>query len=80
MIDDIAIDLWFFENFASIENIRRKCNIMVDLSKFTSNKKNIKWSCSLKLQQSLLSNFVLYQRRPAIPSNSCLFKQRLKVS
>ena len=41
MIDDISIDLWFFENFASIENIRRKCNIMVDLLKFTSNKKKI---------------------------------------
>ena len=41
MTDDIAIDLWFFENFASIENIRRKCNIMVDLLKFTSNKKKI---------------------------------------
>ena len=38
-IDDIFIDLWFFENFASIEDIRRKCNLMVNLSKFTTNKK-----------------------------------------
>ena len=28
-------------NFANIENIIRKCNIKVDLSKFTSNKKNL---------------------------------------
>ena len=38
MIDDIAIDHWFSENFARIENIKRKCNPMVDLSKFTFNK------------------------------------------
>ena len=38
-IDDIFIDLWFFENFASIEDIRRKCNLMVNLSKLTTNKK-----------------------------------------
>ena len=39
MINDIAIDIWFSENFASMEDIRRKCNSMVDLSKFTFNKK-----------------------------------------
>ena len=39
MIDDITIDLQFFGNFASIENIRRKCNPKVDFSKFISNKK-----------------------------------------
>ena len=37
--DYIAIDIYFFINFASKEDIRRKCNPMVDLSKFTSNKK-----------------------------------------
>ena len=31
---------------------------MADLSKFTSNKKNIKWICRFSLQSSLLSNFV----------------------
>ena len=41
-----------------MEDIRRKCNPNVDLSKFTSNIKNIEWSCSLSLQPSLLSNFV----------------------
>ena len=39
MINDIVIDFLFSENFASIKDIRRKCNLMVDLSKFTSNKK-----------------------------------------
>ena len=38
-IDDIAIDNKFSRNFARMENIRRKCNPMVNLSKFTSNKK-----------------------------------------
>ena len=36
--------------------IRRKYNTLVDLSKFTSNKKNIEKSCSFNLQLSLLSN------------------------
>ena len=39
LIDNIVIDLWSFEKFANIEDIRRKCNLIVDLSKFTSNKK-----------------------------------------
>ena len=39
MIDDIAIDFFISENFVSIKNVRRKCNSMVDLLKFTSNKK-----------------------------------------
>ena len=39
MIDNIAIDIWSLGNFASIDDIRRKCNPMIDLSKFTSNKK-----------------------------------------
>ena len=38
-IDDIVIDLQFSRNFTSIEDIRRKCDPMVDLSKFISNKK-----------------------------------------
>ena len=38
-IDNITINLKFSRNFASIENIRKKCNPMVDLSKFTFNKK-----------------------------------------
>ena len=39
MIDDIAIDLWFYRNFANIEDKRRKCNPIVYLLKFTSNKR-----------------------------------------
>ena len=47
-----------------MEDIRRKCNPMIDLSKFTFNNKiyiyiYIKWSYNLNLQPSLLSNFVL---------------------
>ena len=38
-IDNIAVDIWFSRNFASMEDIRRRCNIIVDLLKFTSNKK-----------------------------------------
>ena len=41
-----------------MEDIRKKCNLIVELLKFISNKKNIEWSCSLNLQQSLLLNFV----------------------
>ena len=37
--DDIGIDFWYFRNFASMNDIKIKCNILVDLSKFTSNKK-----------------------------------------
>ena len=42
MIDDKTIKayyLWFSRNFGSMEDIKRKYNLMVDLSKFTSNKK-----------------------------------------
>ena len=37
-IDDIAIDLQFYKNFASMKYIRR-CNPIVNFSKFTFNKK-----------------------------------------
>ena len=40
-INNIAINLQFSKNFASMEYIRRRCNLMVDLSKFTFNKKDI---------------------------------------
>ena len=39
--NSIAIDFWFYWNFTSMEDIKRKCNPIVDLSKFTSNKKYI---------------------------------------
>lgn len=31
MIDDIVIELWSFWNFASMEDIRRKCNPIVKI-------------------------------------------------
>ena len=36
-IDDIAIDLSFSGNFTSMKDIRKRCNPMVNLSKFNSN-------------------------------------------
>lgn len=39
MIDEIVIDLWSSKKFSSIEDIRTKCNPIVNLSKFMSNKK-----------------------------------------
>ena len=39
MIDEITIDFWSYWKVAKIEYIIRKCNLMVDLSKFTFNKK-----------------------------------------
>ena len=39
LIDEIVIDIWYSVNFVYKENIRRKCNPKLDLSKFTSNKK-----------------------------------------
>ena len=38
MIDNIAIDLWSFWNFASMKDMKWRCNSTVDLSKFISNK------------------------------------------
>ena len=41
LVDNMIIDLWFFGNFLSIENIKRKCNLTVEFSKCTSNKKKL---------------------------------------
>ena len=53
LIDDIVIDLQYFGNFASIENIRRKCNPKVDFSKFISNKKILIEVVSLNYNKGL---------------------------
>ena len=42
LIDDIAINLWSFWNFANMKDIRRKFNPTVNLSQFTSKKKKKK--------------------------------------
>ena len=39
LIDNIAIDFWSSKNFACMKDVKRKCNPMINLSKFTSNKK-----------------------------------------
>ena len=44
---------------------------MVNLSKFTSNKKYIEWNCSLRLQPNLLSN---------LESNGLIFQIKSEVS
>ena len=42
MIDNIVIDIWFSWNFINIDDIiKKKCNLIVDLLKFTSNKKDV---------------------------------------
>ena len=37
----MAIDFWSSRNLANMEDIKRKCNLMVNLSKFTSNKNTL---------------------------------------
>ena len=39
LIDNIVTNFWFYGNFASMKNIIKKCNPIVNFSKFTSNKK-----------------------------------------
>ena len=38
MIDELTIDFFIYRNFINMEDIRRKCNLIVDLLKFISNK------------------------------------------
>ena len=51
MINDIIIDLWSFVNFASINDIKRKYNPIVDLSKFTSNQKILNGTITIGYNQ-----------------------------
>ena len=51
LIDNIAINLWSSENFASMEDIKRKCKPIVNLSKFTSNKKILNEVITLSYNQ-----------------------------
>ena len=39
MINDIATDIWFYENFTSMKDIQKTCNLIVDLSNFIFNTK-----------------------------------------
>ena len=58
-IDDISFQSLIFLKFCKHrEYKKKKINLIVELLKFISNKKNIEWSCSLKIQPSLLLNFV----------------------
>ena len=53
LIGNIVIDFRYFENFVSIEDIRRKYILIVDLSKFTSNEKILSEIEVISLQQNL---------------------------
>ena len=39
LFDDITIHIWYLGNFVSMEDIVRKCNPILNLLKFISNKK-----------------------------------------
>ena len=62
LIGNIAIDFRYFENFVSIEDIRRKYILIVDLSKFTSNKKILSEieviSCNKICNQTLFYEYI----------------------
>ena len=60
LIDDIVIDFLSFGNFASIEDVRRKCNSMMDLSKFTFNKKILSKIVVLGYNQVCSQNLCIY--------------------
>ena len=55
---------YFFENFASMKDIRRKYNLMIDLSKFTPNNKILSGVVTLGYNQvcsqSLFKNLTSY--------------------
>ena len=57
MIDNIVIDFWFSKNFANIENMKRKYNPNVDLSKFASNKRILSGVVDLNYYQVCCKNF-----------------------
>ena len=65
MIDDIPIDHWSSRNFAIIEDIKKKYiyiyiyNLMVDLSKFTSNKKILSGFLTLVYNQVCCQTLII---------------------
>ena len=64
MIDDIPIDHWSSRNFAIIEDIKKNIyiyiyNLMVDLSKFTSNKKILSGFLNLVYNQVCCQTLII---------------------
>ena len=51
MIDNIVINFLFSGNFENIKDIRKKCNSIIDLSKFTSTKKILNWVVAVDYNQ-----------------------------
>ena len=72
-IDDIFINLQFSRNFASMEYIGRRCNLMVDFSKFTSNKKILKNTINLSYNQ--FCNYTLSFGKTNINNNKTSFSK-----
>ena len=63
LIENIVIDFWSSKNFANIENMKRKYNPNVDLSKFASNKKILSGIVGLNYYQvccKIFSNICIY--------------------
>ena len=60
LIDNITIDFWFFGNFTSMKDIKRKWNVMVDLSIFISNLKNISGVITIDYNQVCKKNFLIW--------------------
>ena len=62
-----------------MENIRRKCNSIMDLLKFTSNKK-IFWCCSPSLLPNFVHNLIILdQKKFRVVSNFFFFKDKKKI-
>ena len=58
LIDDVSYLSLIFLKFCKYGGYKKKCNLIMELLKLISNKKNIEWSCCLNLQPNLLLNFV----------------------
>ena len=63
LIDNMVIDLWSFENFVSMEDIRRKYNPIVDLLKFIFNKKILSEIVALDYHKICCYTLSFYQTR-----------------
>ena len=48
LIDNIAINFLFFENLIIMKDLKRSYNLIIDLSKFTSNKKILKYQTKMQ--------------------------------
>ena len=54
LINEKTIDIWFSKNFASMKDIKRKYNSIIDLSKFTL--------CGNKILNGVVQKKISYQK------------------